>query len=95
MKAGRFILSGVLVAAVAILSAAGAQAQENGNRDSLNRIVRGPYETNGAWDNWFIGVGGGINLFEDGWLGSGVHKTRVAPNLDIYVHSKHRSKGRL
>ena len=85
MKASRFILSGVLVAAVAILSAAGAQAQENGNRDSLNRIVRGPYETNGAWDNWFIGVGGGINLFEDGWFGSGVHKTRVAPALDINV----------
>ena len=52
---------------------------------ALNRIVRGPYETNGAWDNWFIGVGGGINLFEDGWFGSGVHKTRVAPNLDINV----------
>ena len=69
-----------------MILSAGASAQENGNRDSLNRIVRGPYETNGAWDNWFVGVGGGINLFEDGWFGAETtHKTRVAPNIEVYV----------
>ncbi len=39
-----------------------AFAQENGNRDENGRIVRGPYETNGIWDNWSIGVAGGVNL---------------------------------
>lgn len=37
-------------------------AQEDGNRDADGKIVRGPYETNGIWDNWSVGVGGGINL---------------------------------
>ena len=33
-----------------------ASAQENGNRDAQNRIVRGPYETNRFFDNIFVGV---------------------------------------
>lgn len=43
-----------------------AFAQES-NRDETGKIVRGPYQTNGFWDNWFIGVGGGVNtlLAED------------------------------
>ena len=86
MKTVKFTLSSVALAAALMILSAGASAQENGNRDSLNRIVRGPYETNGAWDNWFVGVGGGINLFEDGWFGAETtHKTRVAPNIEVYV----------
>ena len=76
----------MLAAVFAVASASDAVAQENANRDSLGRVVRGPYETNGAWDNWFIGVGGGINLFEDGWFGgNGYHQTRVAPALDVNI----------
>jgi outer membrane protein OmpA-like peptidoglycan-associated protein len=39
------------------------KAQENGNRDENGKVVRGPYETNRFGDNWFIGAGGGVNLF--------------------------------
>lgn len=48
--------------AVLFLAAAStvAFAQES-NRDETGKIVRGPYQTNGFWDNWFIGVGGGVN----------------------------------
>ena len=84
MKTCKFIFAGLLVAALSVVSVA-VSAQENGNRDSLDRIVRGPYETNGIWDNWFIGVGGGINLFEDGWFSAGSHKTRIAPALDVNI----------
>lgn len=86
MKRSSLFVCGMLAAVFAVASASDAVAQENANRDSLGRIVRGPYETNGAWDNWFIGVGGGINLFEDGWFGgNGYHQTRVAPALDVNI----------
>ena len=49
--------------AVMMMAAPDAKAQENNNRDEIGRIVRGPYLTNRFGDNWFIGVGGGINLF--------------------------------
>ncbi|MCM1178008.1 MAG: OmpA family protein [Bacteroidales bacterium] len=76
----KILLAGFAALAISSLSF-NVLAQENGNRDSLNRIVRGPYETNRFGDNWFIGVGGGINLFMDG----GGHKTRVAPAIDVTV----------
>ena len=85
MKTCRIVLTGLLAAVLSVAFAGNAGAQENGNRDSLGRIVRGPYETNGAWDNWFIGVGGGINLFEDGWFGAMQHRTRVAPAIEVNV----------
>ena len=85
MKTCRIVLIGLLAAVASAAFAVSADAQENGNRDSLGRIVRGPYETNGAWDNWFIGVGGGINLFEDGWFGAMQHKARVAPAIEVNV----------
>ena len=85
MKKRNFLLGGLLTAAFALCVSINMEAQENANRDSLGRIVRGPYETNGAWDNWFIGVGGGINLFEDGWFGQNSHKTRLAPALDVNI----------
>ena len=49
--------------AVTLTASPAANAQENGNRDMDGKIVRGPYETNRFGDNWFIGAGGGINLF--------------------------------
>ena len=49
--------------AVVMMTAPEAKAQEDNNRDEIGRIVRGPYLTNRFGDNWFIGVGGGINLF--------------------------------
>lgn len=51
-----------LILATLCISAA-AFAQEDGNRDENGKIVRGPYETNGFWDNWGIGVAGGVNVF--------------------------------
>jgi outer membrane protein OmpA-like peptidoglycan-associated protein len=55
-------------------------AQENGNRDDNGKIVRGPYETNRFGDNWFIGAGGGINIF---WNeGLGYDNLKIAPSID-------------
>ena len=51
---GIFAISGMLFSV-------NAQAQENANRDVNGKVVRGAYETNGAFDNIFIGVGAGIN----------------------------------
>jgi outer membrane protein OmpA-like peptidoglycan-associated protein len=52
-------------------------AQENGNRDSNGKVVRGPYETNRFGDNWFIGAGGGINIL----LNEG-YDVRISPSID-------------
>lgn len=65
-----------LFAAVMAVSPA-ASAQENNNRDENGKIVRGPYMTNRFGDNWFIGVGGGINLF----INEG-YKPAVGPSID-------------
>ncbi|MBO7071768.1 MAG: OmpA family protein [Bacteroidales bacterium] len=54
------ILLGALAAA-GLLFSVSASAQENANRDADGNVVRGPYETNGIWDNTFIGAGLGIN----------------------------------
>lgn len=54
-------LLGVLVAAGLFTFSFSANAQENGNRDENGNIVRGAYVTNSFWDNWFIGVGAGVN----------------------------------
>ena len=44
-----------------------AFAQE-GNRDDSGKFVYGPYETNRFVDNWFVEVGGGINVPVDNLL---------------------------
>ena len=62
-----------LITVLAVLSlSVAAFAQEDGNRDANGKIVRGPYETNGFWDNWSVGVAGGINLIGDKGLRPGV-----------------------
>ena len=58
MKSIKTILGAL---AVASLFAFSANAQENGNRDDNGNVVRGSYESNKFWDNWFIGVGAGVN----------------------------------
>ena len=60
-----------------------AMAQENDNRDANNKIVRGPYETNKFFDNWFIGVGGGVNIYEGEYDSRASFGKRLAPALDI------------
>lgn len=58
-------------------------AQENGNRDENNRVVHGPYETNKFFDNWFLGVAGGVNIYEGEYDRKASFGKRLAPALDI------------
>ena len=74
----------VLTVALACMSVF-AMAQENGNRDSNGKIVRGPYETNKFFDNWFIGVAGGVNIYEGEYDSEASFGKRLAPALDISV----------
>lgn len=78
------IAKGFLLAALAVTSA-GAMAQENGNRDEQNKIVRGPYETNRFFDNIFIGVAGGVNIYHGENDSYGKFGKRLAPALDVNV----------
>lgn len=78
MKRLYFIYGASALAALMMAAQINANAQENGNRDEFGNIVRGPYETNGLGDNWFIGLGGGINmLLDDGY------DVKVGPSLDV------------
>ena len=63
MKRLKFLWGAAALIAVTLTASPEAGAQENGNRDLDGKIVRGPYETNSFGDNWFIGAGGGINIF--------------------------------
>ena len=56
---------------VLLLTGAVAGAQENGNRYSDGKIRRGPYLTNTGADNWFIGLGAGVNAMYDNLLVNG------------------------
>ncbi len=77
MKRLRLFLGAAALAAVALTASPAVNAQENGNRDENGKIVRGPYQTNRFGDNWFIGAGGGINVFlNDGY------KTNIGPSID-------------
>ena len=77
MKRLDFLLGAAALFAVALTASPALNAQENGNRDMNGKVVRGPYETNTFGDNWFIGVGGGINVFliED-------YDVRIGPSID-------------
>ena len=63
MKRLNLYLGALTLMAVIMMAAPEAKAQEDNNRDEIGRVVRGPYMTNRFGDNWFIGAGGGINLF--------------------------------
>ena len=49
------------LAAASLLFSFSANAQENANRDENGNVVRGAYETNGAFDNIFFNIGAGVN----------------------------------
>ena len=77
MKTIKLFAAVALVALSAVFSSP-ASAQENGNKDENGKVVRGAYLTNRFIDNWFVGVGGGVNLpFHEG------HQTAVSPALDV------------
>lgn len=78
------LTKGLLTAALALVST-GVPAQENGNRDDDNKIVRGPYETNRFFDNIFIGVAGGVNIYHGENDSYGKFGKRLAPALDVNV----------
>lgn len=78
MKSINLILGAVALVAVSLAASPDALAQENGNRDENGKIVRGPYETNRFSDNWFIGVGGGVNIL----FGTGIEKSKIGPSID-------------
>ena len=78
MKRLYYLIGAAALAAVAMTASPALNAQENGNRDENGQIVRGPYETNRFGDNWFIGAGGGINLF----LNEG-YDPAVGPSIDF------------
>lgn len=73
------------IIALLVFASGVASAQENGNRDAQNRIVRGPYETNRFFDNIFVGVAGGVNLYFGENDSEGKFGKRLAPALDIHV----------
>ena len=77
MKRLNFLWGAAALIAVTLTASPSAFAQENGNRDLDGNIVRGPYETNKFGDNWFIGAGGGINIFlnKD-------YDVRIGPSVD-------------
>lgn len=64
MKGIKTIL-GVFAFAALLSVSFSASAQENANRDADGNIVRGAYETNGLWDNWYLDLGAGINTVCD------------------------------
>ena len=68
MKAIKFI--GILAAA-SFLFSFNAYAQEDANRGADGEVVRGPYVTNGAFDNMFIGLGAGVNSVVEKQFGLG------------------------
>ena len=80
MKRLNLFYGAAALIAVALAASPDINAQENGNRDEYGRVVRGPYETNRFGDNWFIGVGGGINAFWND--GMSVDDMKIAPSID-------------
>ena len=77
MKRLYFILGAAALVAVSLTTSPALNAQEN--RDENGKIVRGPYETNRFGDNWFIGAGGGINVF---WNEGGYDNLKISPSVD-------------
>ena len=77
MKGVKFL--GIL--AVASILSFNAFAQEDNNRDADGSVARGPYVTNGAFDNTFIGIGAGVNsVLEKGY---GLGKIGLATDVNF------------
>ena len=70
-----------ILAAASFLFSFNAYAQEDANRDADGTVVRGPYVTNGAFDNTFISLGAGVNsVLEKGY---GLGKMGLATEVDF------------
>ena len=80
MKRLNYFIGAAALVAVAMTASPALNAQENGNRDENGKVVRGPYETNRFGDNWFIGAGGGVNIF----LNEG-YEPAIGPSIDVNV----------
>lgn len=78
------LLKSMLVVAL-MASATCVLAQERENRDANNKIVRGPYLTNRFFDNIFIGVAGGVNIYQGENDSYGSFGKRLAPALDVNI----------
>ena len=78
MKVIKFI--GILAAA-SFLFSFNAYAQEDANRNDAGEVVRGPYVTNGVFDNTFIGLGAGVNSVLEKSYGLG----KIGLATDVYV----------
>ena len=77
MKGVKFL--GIL--AFASILSFNAFAQEDNNRDADGSVARGPYVTNGAFDNTFIGLGAGVNsVIEKGY---GLGKIGLATDVNF------------
>lgn len=74
-----------ILAILVLFGSTALDAQENGNRDSTHKIIRGPYQTNRMFDNVFIGVGGGVNIYNGENDSYGKFGKRLAPALDLHV----------
>lgn len=75
---------GALFLALISLSLA-VNAQDYSNRGEGNQIIRGPYETNLFLDNWIIGVGSGINIYEGNSDSHQKLGKRISAALDVSV----------
>ncbi len=84
MKGIKTILGALAVASLLSFSFT-ANAQENGNRDENGNIVRGPYETNKFWDNWFIGVGAGVNATAGSHMKFNIGGLAVDANIGKWI----------
>ena len=78
MKVLKFI--GILAAA-SFLFSFNAYAQEDANRGENGEVVRGPYVTNGAFDNMFINLGAGVNSVVE--KGFGLGKMGLGTQVDL------------
>ena len=72
-----------IITVALVLSSVCAMAQQKENRDTDGNILRGSYETNSFWSNWYIGVGGGINIYEGEFDNKTSVGNRIAPALDV------------
>ncbi len=75
----------ISILALAAAFTTAAFAQEDGNRDAEGNIVRGPYVTNGFWDNTFIQLQGGVNLMGANHMGQGNGAKSIVPALGLEV----------
>lgn len=78
----------LIIAIAVVLFATSVSAQEFARYDesagTYERVTKkGPYLTNKFFDNWFIGVAGGVNLYTGHGDAGGSFSKRIAPAMDL------------